>query len=133
MYNLLSFDATKLPQSRYRICPSLPKMSLHLSAVDSFLSASNLRQPLIYSAVTTITLYFLGFRVNEIRLCPAFVVWLCSLSIMILRFIHTFAPSSWLVFITELCFVVWMHHFAFIHFPGGCIVSGLWLLFLLYL
>lgn len=58
------------------------------------------------------------------------LVCLFSLKLMILRFLYLVACSTGsCLLLTELYFVVWMHHFLFIHFSGGWVVSSWWLLF----
>lgn len=46
------------------------------------------RRPLMYFLSSWISLRFLGFHINGIKLCVFFYVWIFSFSVMFLRFVH---------------------------------------------
>lgn len=79
----------------FKIPPSLPP-SLQLLKTD-------LRQPLIYFLYTQFRAQSLEFYINEILQYVFFCVWLLSLSIIILTFIHVLHVSK---FHTFYCWVV---------------------------
>ena len=79
-------------------------------------------QPLATTNLLSITvvLPFLEFHLNAIIWYVIFWIWLLSLSIMPLRFIHVVTCiTSSLLSIAESYSIAWMYHRLFIHSPAG--------------